>query len=134
MVDTEPFVSIAYRASSYLEQLLMKGAIVPEPSQELDQVYAKYATASTSPSPASSSTEHKPSEDLDSDASSTTKEASSHSKNPAEHRHLLLTRDAVPDVLDVLKLKPDSVFAAETYRALEQAALRLQKSEPDLKP
>ncbi|KIP09703.1 hypothetical protein PHLGIDRAFT_67051 [Phlebiopsis gigantea 11061_1 CR5-6] len=123
----------AYRASTYLEQLLAKGAIVPEESKELNQIYLQYANTSTSPTPASTETK---SQHLDSDASTSTtaNQTPQDSKGPAVHRRLLLTRDAVPELTTTLDLPPDSAFASDVYRALEQAALRLQKAEPDLKP
>ncbi|EKM51624.1 uncharacterized protein PHACADRAFT_127350 [Phanerochaete carnosa HHB-10118-sp] len=119
----------AYKASSYLEQLLDKGAIVAEPSSALDRVYAKYAKASKKVSPTPSTVETSSEQDLDSDASST---PSAEEIDNVEHRHLLLTRDAVPELMAALQLKPGSTFAADMYRALEQANLRLKKAEPDM--
>ncbi len=37
------FLLLAYKASSYLQEFLKQGAIVPQPSQELDQIYHDYA-------------------------------------------------------------------------------------------
>jgi hypothetical protein len=73
--------------------------------------------------------------DLDSDASSTPSADTlpQDPERPVEHRHLLLTRDAVPELMSHLELNPDSTFAADVYRALEQARLRLEKAEPDMK-
>ena len=39
---------------------------------------------------------------------------------------LLLTRDAVPELQAALGLPEDSTFAADVYRALEQARLRIE--------
>lgn len=118
----------AYKASSYLEQLLDKGAIVPQASPELNEIYIKYAPL---PSSASKSSGKQP-EDTDSDASSTTI-PSGQPKSESEHEHeqLLLTRDAVPAITGLFETRPDSSLAADMYRAMEQAALRLQGSRSD---
>lgn len=121
--------TLAYKASSYLEQLLDKGAIVAEPSSELDEVYAKYARASEKVSPTPNPSETSSEQDLDSDASST---PSVEEVDGLEQRHLLLTRNAVPELLVALQLKPDSTFATDMYRALEQASLRLKEAKPDM--
>ena len=120
--------NVAYKASSYLEQLLDKGAIIAEPSSELDRVYTKYARASENVSPIPDTAEPLNGQDLDSDASSTPLEEPD---DPA-HRHLLLTREAVPELSATLDLKPDSTFATDMYRALEQANIRLKAAEPDM--
>lgn len=110
----------AYKASSYLEQLLDKGAIVPQDSAELNDIYTRYAPPPPSDEPTSKQTE-----DIDSDASSTP--APDPSK--AQHEHLLLTRDAVTPITEVFDPRPHSSLAADLYRALQQAALRLQNPD-----
>lgn len=82
-------------------QLLQKGAIVPQPSEELDAVYKKYSSK-TEPS----------------------------KESPG--RKLLLTKEAVPELMALFDLKPDSGFATDVYRALEQARLRLEQARPDI--
>lgn len=41
-----PLLSPAYKASSYLQEFLRLGAIVPKPSQELDKIYLEFAPLS----------------------------------------------------------------------------------------
>ena len=41
---------------------------------------------------------------------------------------MLLTKEAVPELQRTLELPEDSTFAADMYRALEQARLRLEGS------
>lgn len=119
----------AYKASSYLERLLDTGAIVLEPSSELDKIYAKYSRASASESPTPDTAKELSKQDIDFDMFST---SSSQESDDRAHRHMLLTREAVPELMAALELKPDSTFATDMYRALEQANLRLKKSEPDM--
>ncbi|TCD62234.1 hypothetical protein EIP91_007193 [Steccherinum ochraceum] len=124
---------VAYKASAYLEQLLHRGAILPEESAELDTVYAEYAPKSTPPpqAPSAALESSKPA-DLDSDASSTSTSSSPSSEpkttsDPPPEGTLLLTREAVPALTKALDL--GSGFASEMYRALEQARLRLDKKK-----
>lgn len=84
----------AYRSSQYLQSLVDQHAIVPEPSQELDEIYAQYTPASSSPEPSTSTTQHE----------------------------LLLTRDAVPAIVERFELDPSA--DTDLYRALEQVRLR----------
>lgn len=102
---------------------MARGAIVPQPSKELDDIYAKYTPP---PLPAAQSEPpppKEPSEDADSDASST---PSWEHDVPESERKLIITRDAVPALTAVLGLRADSSFASDVYRALEQARLRLE--------
>ena len=131
--DSNPNLTLfnsAYKASSYLETVLAKGAILPQPSPELDAVYAKYAPPIppplTAPTP-SPSKEAK--EDVDSDASSTP----DWEEVPESERKLILTRDAVPALTSVLGLRPETSFASDVYRALEQARLRLERAASESK-
>ncbi|KAI0693232.1 mitochondrial K+-H+ exchange-related-domain-containing protein [Cytidiella melzeri] len=113
----------AYKASSYLEQLLEKGSIVPQDSAELNAIYAAYAPS------APSANEPQQAEDSDSDASS--------SPRVNNNEHLLLTRDAVPAITAYFDTGPShassssSSLAADLYRAIEQAALRVRNAEPN---
>ena len=92
----------ALKASNYLKSFLSRGAIVPQPSAELDAIYARYA-----PSPA-----------LGSDTSSTASENG--------HPHFLLTRAAVPALEEFVGQSQGGTFAADVYRALEQVRLRTE--------
>lgn len=113
----------AYKASSYLEQVLARGAIDSQPSKELDEIYAKYMPPPLSAAQSQPPPPKGPSEDADSDASSTP--SWEQDMNESE-RKLLLTRDAVPALTAALGLRADSSFASDVYRALEQARLRLE--------
>ncbi|KAH7885241.1 mitochondrial K+-H+ exchange-related-domain-containing protein [Phlebopus sp. FC_14] len=127
----------AYRSSQYLSSLLDHGLIVPQPSAELDQLYASFAKVphiSEKPhSPASlttSSSEHSKSKST-STASGTHSRASSSSEtsSPGGDSHhppqRLLTRKAIPQILNLFDL-PQSA-AADMYRAVEQVRGRLGK-------
>ncbi|KAI0712858.1 mitochondrial K+-H+ exchange-related-domain-containing protein [Cerioporus squamosus] len=104
----------AYKSSEYLEALLQRGAIRPDPSSQLDAVYAKY-----SPSPCPPPTPP--------DSGSNDSKLTLGSSGLDEQ--LLLTRDAVPELQRTLALEhEDSTFAAGMYRALEQAQMRLGKT------
>ena len=90
----------AFKASKYLESFLSRGAIDPQPSAELDAIYAKYA-----PSPVT---------------------GSDGSTSKTGDVRFLLSRAAVPALQEHLGLAPGGTFAADLYRALEQARLRLE--------
>ncbi|KAI0820453.1 mitochondrial K+-H+ exchange-related-domain-containing protein [Trametes gibbosa] len=114
----------AYKASHYLEGFLKQGAIVPQGSAELDVIYAKYAPQPLS-APASASDGH---------AAEKAPPASEHASQPAEDEHeevhgvrLLLAKEAVPELEKALGIPEGSTFAADVYRALEQARLRLSE-------
>ncbi|RDB18941.1 hypothetical protein Hypma_014293 [Hypsizygus marmoreus] len=94
----------AYRASQYLQSLLDAGIIIPEPSPLLDAVHKDYSSAEKPLSSPSSSAE-------------------SQSTPPRRHE-LLLTRDAVPAILNVFVLKPSA--GADLLRAVEQARVRVR--------
>ncbi|KAJ3878663.1 mitochondrial K+-H+ exchange-related-domain-containing protein [Lentinula edodes] len=105
----------AYRASQYLAALIKHGHVISAPSLELDALYKKYtpkSLTSTSTRPAPSS--HQPS----------SSHASSHSET--ENIELLLTRDAVPDIVSTFSLEESS--ASDMYRAIEQARIRTKTS------
>ncbi|EIN13022.1 hypothetical protein PUNSTDRAFT_98047 [Punctularia strigosozonata HHB-11173 SS5] len=102
----------AYKASEYLQSLIEEGVISPEPNPELESIYAS----------------HQPLRDADSDASSTPDQvAPQHRDAPTQSNTasegLLLTREAIPSVLQLFDLPPTS--AADIYRAMEQAKVRL---------
>ncbi|EPS98482.1 hypothetical protein FOMPIDRAFT_1165413 [Fomitopsis schrenkii] len=96
----------AFKASNYLKSFLERGAILPRPSPELDAIYAEHAPSSTTRPVSAPST----------------------SENSEQHDpHLLLTRAAVPAIAQFLGVPPASTFAADMYRALEQAKLRIEE-------
>jgi len=97
--------STAYRASQYLQSLLQHDMIRPEASEALDQVYR----TSTTVSPSS----RMPFEN-----------------SPSQSRHeLLLTRDAVPAILEAINVEPGSTVAGDLYRAVEQAKTRVENDK-----
>ena len=102
--------SPAWRASQYLQSLIDSGAIHPEPSEALEILYRSYRPA--------------PREQP-------TKEQEAEGKIIAARANpdvdLLLSKDSVPAVLQILNLKPSA--EADLYRALEQARLRLKRGE-----
>lgn len=102
--------------------MLEKGAIVPEANSELNSIYEKYAP------PPPGTPYDKETHDTDSGMSST---GSSTNEEIKEEKLLLLTRDAVPAITEVFDSRPDSSLAADIYRALEQAALRLRSHSKD---
>ncbi|KAF8962968.1 mitochondrial K+-H+ exchange-related-domain-containing protein [Flammula alnicola] len=120
----------AYKSSQYLQSLLEHNIIVPEPSEPLDEVYRlRQLAAPPTPSEStdSSSSSSAPEIDPASDASS------SSAPNPKEPSHiLLLTRDAVPSILSIYGFKPESTAAADLYRAVEQARVRVSTGRPEL--
>ncbi|KAI0755374.1 mitochondrial K+-H+ exchange-related-domain-containing protein [Daedaleopsis nitida] len=105
----------AYKASQYLEGFLHRGAIVSEASAALDAIYARYAPPLVSQPERSSEPASTASHLSDSDMGSST-------RTPGAR--LLLTKDAVPELVKVLELSEESTFAADMYRALEQARMR----------
>jgi len=117
----------AYKASSYLQEFLSQGAIVAEPNPSLDQIYKEYSPVPPSITPIADTTARVT---LESDASSTS--STSNLKDHPEEgpRRLILKREAVPAIMDLFQLRPDSSFAGDLYRALEQARLRMEEGEP----
>ncbi|KAI0755380.1 mitochondrial K+-H+ exchange-related-domain-containing protein [Daedaleopsis nitida] len=105
----------AYKASQYLEGFLHQGAIVPETSAPLDAVYAKYAP----PPDAQPQKSSEPS-------STALHSSDTHSSTSTSGARLLLPRDAVPELVKALELPEESTFAADMYRALEQARIRVE--------
>ena len=125
----------AYKASQYLEGFLKQGAIVPETSPALDAIYAKYAPRSI-PAPSSAAekppppSEHTPHPESGSGSQSDPRHESEDQSRTADATHetprLLLTKEAVPELEKLLDLPEGSTFAADVYRALEQARLRIE--------
>ncbi|KAI0755382.1 mitochondrial K+-H+ exchange-related-domain-containing protein [Daedaleopsis nitida] len=105
----------AYKASQYLEGFLRRGAIVPEASAALDAIYAKYAPPLLA----------KPERSSD-PAFTTSHPSNTDPPNSTSGAWLLLTKDAVPELVKALELPEESTFAVDMYRALEQARMRLE--------
>ncbi|TRM64137.1 mitochondrial K+-H+ exchange-related-domain-containing protein [Schizophyllum amplum] len=101
----------AWRASQYLQSLIDSGAIHPEPSEALDILYRSYRPPSR---------EQPTVKEQEGDGKTIVTRA-----NPDVD--LLLTKDSVPAILQILNLKPSA--EADLYRALEQARLRLKRGE-----
>ncbi|KAJ3490428.1 hypothetical protein NLI96_g1439 [Meripilus lineatus] len=164
---------LAYKASSYLQEFLKRGAIVPQPNSGLDEIYHEFAPmpealgSSSGPLPSENtnrdqstpSSQDPPSltsensnshreprenrvdgitqnsnsrrqEDSESAEPSTSHSSKEHDDHPSEaRRRLILTREAVPAIMQLFESKPNSTFAGDVYRALEQARLRLRASK-----
>ncbi|KAG6919633.1 hypothetical protein DXG01_003497 [Tephrocybe rancida] len=101
---TAPFMIIREPASTrleiYLQTLLDNDALVPEASEALDTVYIDYSPDKTTPRDEKS-------------------EGGTDRASFTQQHEVLLTRDAVPTILDTFKLKPSS--GADLMRAVEQA-------------
>ncbi|KAF9221605.1 hypothetical protein BS17DRAFT_844166 [Gyrodon lividus] len=97
----------AYRSSQYLSSLLDHGLIVPDPSPELDKLYA-----STSENNAAAT-------DRTTGTAFTSGASPSSGDSHRLPQHPLLTREAIPQILELFNL-PESA-AADMYRAVEQA-------------
>ncbi|KIY71562.1 hypothetical protein CYLTODRAFT_418785 [Cylindrobasidium torrendii FP15055 ss-10] len=91
----------AYRASEYLQALLLDNKIVAESDGKLDNIYHRYLPKALPP-PESKSSQEEP--------------------KPPFNDQLLLTRDAIPVIRETFEL--DSSAEGEMYRALEQARVR----------
>ncbi|KAG6812107.1 hypothetical protein H0H92_004336 [Tricholoma furcatifolium] len=109
----------AYRASQYLQTLIDNDTLIPEASEALDNVYRKFSPdkmAIMSPDgPNFSMGEEKSNPSLNDGRSST---------QPQQPQHeVLLTRDAVPAILETFSLKPTA--GADLLRAVEQARVRV---------
>ncbi|KAI0784780.1 mitochondrial K+-H+ exchange-related-domain-containing protein [Abortiporus biennis] len=119
----------AYKASSYLQEFLNQGAILPQSNPELDKIYEEYAPKPAPSTQPVADTTALP-EDLDSDASSTPSLGKHQSQPPSEGpRRLILTREAAPAIADLFELQPAASFDGDFYRALEQARLRMGKGD-----
>jgi hypothetical protein len=107
----------AFKASDYLQSLVQRGAIAPEAHEGLDKIYAEHRPRALPPS----STSEGSSTTSDSTASSSETPPTTPTDVPGP---LLLTKDAVPHILDLFGL-PESA-ARDIYRALEQARQRIE--------
>lgn len=96
---------IAYRATQYLQDLLVNDAIVPEGSEALDAIFKDF-----SPSESSTSTEGPP-----------------NTKSNQDGYELLLRREAVPAIVNLFGMKKGA--DADIYRAIEQARLRVENEQ-----
>ncbi|KAG9227494.1 hypothetical protein CCMSSC00406_0000860 [Pleurotus cornucopiae] len=90
---TAPFMIIPYRASQYVQALLESGSIIPEPSKELDRLYERYRV-----------------------------KENAQSSHPTPSHPLLISRDAVPPIIETFGLEVDD--SADIYRAIQQAEVR----------
>ncbi|KAI0923306.1 hypothetical protein AcV7_005856 [Taiwanofungus camphoratus] len=130
--ETNETPTPAYKASQYLEAFVAQGAVVPAESAELDAIYAEYAPRPPDPSTTPSAAPASPPGDKRGPSAPS---ASAPSSSPPHHDstaadaqpRLLLTREAVPALARLLAMPPESGFAADVYRALEQARLRLER-------
>ncbi|KAH7927756.1 hypothetical protein BV22DRAFT_247735 [Leucogyrophana mollusca] len=117
----------AYRSSQYLSSLLDHGLIVPKPSEELDQLYASSAPSAPVSSHANAAPSSNPSSETLSQSHSSTStnrfDTSGQQDAPKPPQRLLLTRKAVPRILELFGL-PESA-GADMYRAVEQVRGRL---------
>ncbi|KAH9851625.1 mitochondrial K+-H+ exchange-related-domain-containing protein [Lenzites betulinus] len=118
----------AYKASHYLEGFLKQGAIAPQASTALDAIYAKYAPQPVSAPTPSAAVEHSAGKEQPPPASEHASQSPEDEHDAAAHGvQLLLTKEAVPELEQALAIPEGSTFAADVYRALEQARLRLSE-------
>ncbi|KAH9920453.1 mitochondrial K+-H+ exchange-related-domain-containing protein [Fomitopsis serialis] len=117
----------AFKASQYLESFVERGAVLPQPSSELDALYAEYAPVQ--PDPEAPETPHPGSSYPPGNTPMSAAETQKSCPGAAEtgRPHLLLTRAAVPALEKFLGLPSGGSFASDVYRALEQARLRLER-------
>ncbi|KAE9393882.1 hypothetical protein BT96DRAFT_1022823 [Gymnopus androsaceus JB14] len=101
----------AYRASQYLAALIKHGHVVPAPSLELNAIYKQFGLKSVAAPP---------SEPLSQDSADS--KAVTFSPSTAEGVDMLLTLEAVPDIVSTFSLEETS--ASDMYRAFEQARVR----------
>jgi len=95
----------AYKASQYLQDLLARGAISPQPDPQLDQIYSSSAPST-----------------LNSQEAATPETREPESSDP---NAMLLSTSDVPRIQHTFKLpKP---FVADLNRALVQTSLRIDK-------
>ncbi|PPQ64852.1 hypothetical protein CVT24_008216 [Panaeolus cyanescens] len=104
----------AYKSSLYLKSLVDHDVLVPEASESLDAIYAKYSPASP--------------ESIAAPESSESPSASSESSPLLNSKgHVtLLTRDAVEPIMSAFEVDPDSTASADLHRAIEQARVRVK--------
>lgn len=114
----------AYRASTYLDSLLERGAIAPEANAQLDEIYARYRAPSIPAPPAPGAEEKPAASPLGAAAPSETAPSAATSKMDMRP---LLTREAVPSILALFGLPESS--AGDMYRAIEQTRQRSSKAD-----
>ncbi|OAX42136.1 hypothetical protein K503DRAFT_854161 [Rhizopogon vinicolor AM-OR11-026] len=123
----------AYRSSQYLSSLLDHSLILPEPSPALDQLYASYAPSVIEKMPVAAPTAQSavsPQNAMHTAGSphdsSGTPPWSDAANLPKTSQRLLLTRKAIPHILQLFGLPQSS--AADMYRAAEQVRGRLGRT------
>jgi hypothetical protein len=123
----------AFRASDYLAALFARGAIAPEPSTELNEIYARHGVSSGKDSdsiePEATATE--PSQPAESESHPLLDRTGA--REGRQPGPLLLSRSAVPEILRLFQL-PEGA-GGEIYRAIEQARQRTadgSKSDSDV--
>ena len=112
----------AFKASQYLESFVAHGAVLPQPSAELDAIYAENTPDSPEPDEKALEAEASETPDLEVKSKPSYKDGAAETRRP----RLLLTPAAVPALEKFLGLPPSGSFASDVYRALEQARLRLE--------
>ncbi|KDR83090.1 hypothetical protein GALMADRAFT_88915 [Galerina marginata CBS 339.88] len=132
----------AYRSSQYLQSLLEHNLIVPQANEALDQVYRTYQISphpimskpehSTTGSAPSSEAKSKPADEGSSSSSSPNSSSTTNPDTSIHPHQTLLTRDAVPSILSIFELGPASTAAADLYRAVEQARVRVATGRSEL--
>ncbi|KAI5980729.1 mitochondrial K+-H+ exchange-related-domain-containing protein [Pisolithus albus] len=108
----------AYKSSQYLSSLIDQGFVRPEPSRALDDVYRLFSPSASNTNGAQLNGLQTPSSDLGGLPENAT------DPNPKTAHHLLLSRKAVPKILELFSLPNPA--AADMYRAMEQVRVRLQ--------
>ena len=134
---TYAFSFLAYKSSQYLQSLLDHNVIVPEANEALDKVYKLHAITSSEdadvPSPSASASSSTSSSTASSSSASSSSNASPPPPSDSQPQHdILLTRDAVPDILAAFDFPPDGTAAADLYRAVEQARVRVKSGRAEL--
>lgn len=119
----------AYRSSQYLSSLLDHGLIEPDPSLELDKLYASFASSSRiSPNlpPPTLAPTYSEKKSTTGDVAADRKSEAASGTGASQPERILLTRRAMPHILKMFRL-PESTIA-NMYRAMDQARGRLGAS------
>lgn len=113
------YSSLAYKAATYVDALLEEGAIEPEASEELDNIYKSLPpTSSSSTSSADSNTVLESSTE---ESHQTPKSEKSASKD------IILSKEAISKIVAEFHLPAHA--EADLLRALEQTEQRLKSGE-----
>jgi len=105
--------------------------IVPEANEALDKVYKLHAITSSEDADVPSSSAS--SSSASSSSASSSSNASPPPSSDSQPQHdILLTRDALPDILAAFEFPPDGTAAADLYRAVEQARVRVKSGRAEL--